>query len=71
MQKETSMVRVFRWDGKELFINPNNIMFIEKLDNQISVTLVNGDPIYLSETSYDILSEHQSPKQNKPGFGIV
>lgn len=61
------MVRVFRWDGKELFINPDNIMHMEMMDKYASVQMVSGPTLSLSSTSYDILSGHQRHPNNGPG----
>lgn len=61
------MVRVFRWDGKECFINPDNIMFMEMVDQYAKVIMADGDSISLSGTSYEILSGHQGHPNKGPG----
>lgn len=67
------MVRVFRWDGKEVFINPDAIMLMERSEKYTDVTLVDGDKVSLSETSYDILSGHTGKKTGpgKAGFDVI
>ena len=60
------MIRVFRWDGKEVFINPDLVMFVEKSETGTDAYMVDGEKYKLSLTSYEILTEH-TETQRKPG----
>lgn len=77
-KKETAMVRVFRFDGKELFINPDHIMLIELRTgyggpDSTDVTMTDGKSHSLSATSYDILTGYTSNKNGpgKTGFDVI
>jgi hypothetical protein len=61
------MVRVYRWDGKEMFINPDNIMHMEMMDKYTSVQMLSGPTLSLSAPSYEILSGHQGHPKKGPG----
>jgi DNA-binding LytR/AlgR family response regulator len=67
------MVRVFWWDGQEVFINPDNIMFIQIRDKYTSVIMVNGKDFSLSLASYEILTGMVPPKKGngKAGFDVI
>ncbi len=73
------MLRVFRWDGKETFINPDNVLFVEFMTgggydkDSTQVTMTDGETYRLSGTSYDILTGHVAPTrgQGKAGFDVV
>lgn len=72
------MLRVFRWDGKETFINTDNVLFVEFMSggghdkDSTQVTMVDGETYRLSGTSYDILTGHAEPSrgQGRAGFGL-
>jgi uncharacterized protein YlzI (FlbEa/FlbD family) len=72
------MVRVFRFDGKELFINPDNVMFVEfrpgyGASDTTDVTMTDGKVHSLSATSYDILTGHiiKTGGPGKAGFDVL
>lgn len=66
------MIRVFRFDGKEIFINPDNVMFVELREgfggpDTTDVTMIDGKTHSFSATTYEILSGAVK-KAAKPGF---
>lgn len=72
------MVRVFRWDGKELFINPDHVSLVELREgfgekDTTEVTLINGKTHSLSAPSYDILTGHTGTKKGpgRAGFDVL
>jgi DNA-binding LytR/AlgR family response regulator len=66
------MVRVFRWDGKEIFINPDNILFLEEKEKYSEVIMTDGKAYSLSTPSFQILSG-MVPKRGpgKAGFDVI
>lgn len=66
------MVRIFRWDGKEAFINPDNILFLEEKEKYCEVIMTDGKAYSLSSTSFEILSG-MTPKRGpgKAGFDVI
>jgi len=66
------MLRVFRYDGKEMFINPDNILFVELMDKYTSVTMVDGKSHSFSETSYEILTGRNTQRgPGRAGFDVI
>ena len=69
------MTRVYRWDGKEIFINPANVMFAEYMADQTGateVTMVDGKTYRLSGASYEVLTGERGKKsQGKAGFDVL
>ena len=66
------MVRVYRWDGKEMFINPSNVQYVEINDNYTVATMLSGPSLSLSLISYEILTESKPPSKGpgKAGFDV-
>jgi hypothetical protein len=66
------MTRVYRWDGKEIFINPDNILFVEFMagggydKDYTQVIMSDGETYRLSSTGYEILTG-QNGRKNTPG----
>lgn len=72
------MTRVFRWDGKEVFINHDHISLIELREgfgekDTTEVTMINGKVHSLSAPSYEILTGQSVKKSNpgKAGFDVL
>lgn len=68
------MVRVWRWDGKEIFINPDLIGTVELSsdDTQTNVVMINGGTLSLSKASYDVITGVITKKgPGKAGFDVV
>ncbi len=73
------MLRVFLWDGKEVFINADTVLFVEFMSGGgydrdfTQVTMTDGKNYRLSGTSYDILTGHSSPTrgQGRAGFDVI
>lgn len=61
------MIRVYMWDGRELYINPSNIVTMEMMKTDTQVSLITGKVLFLSVSSYDILSGQVSPSNKGPG----
>lgn len=68
------MLRVFRWDGKEMFINPDLVALVELTHDlsQTEVTLINGKTVSLSLPSYEALTGVPTKKAGpgKAGFDV-
>lgn len=72
------MLRVYRFEGKEIFINPDHIMFVEFLagggydKDSTQVTMDDGETYRLSGPSYEVLTGETGPRktQGKAGFDV-
>ena len=69
------MLRVWRWDGKEIFINADLIGTVELSadDTQTNVIMINGGTLSLSKASYDVITGVITKKTGpgKAGFDVL
>ena len=71
-QKETEMVRAYLRQGSEVFINPDLIVLLEKLDDFIEVTMLNGKVYQLSSSCYEKLTGEKAVKvPGRAGFDVL
>lgn len=72
------MVRVYRWDGKETFINPDQVLFVEMMSgggydkDYTQVIMSDGETYRLSAICYDILTGVTTKRgPGKAGFDVL
>lgn len=66
------MVRAFLRNGGEVFINPDLIVLLEKVDDFIEVSMLSGKIYQLSSSCYEKLTGEtlKKPGPGKTGFDV-